>query len=143
MHTKSAATAATVAMAAFALAAQTAPHAVATDYQYVRTASGLVRCVVGQAEVACERGSADGFPQAPASADGGRWNLAITNAGGSFKWNEGNIGGADIDQDVVLAYGKTYRFNGWTIMPSSDGTRFTNDGTGHGMFVSVENVSSF
>jgi hypothetical protein len=32
---------------------------------------------------------------------------------------------------------------GWTILPSSDGTRFTNDGTGHGMFVSIENVYSF
>ena len=27
--------------------------------------------------------------------------------------------------------------------PSSDATRFTNDGTGHGMFVSIENLSSF
>jgi hypothetical protein len=33
--------------------------------------------------------------------------------------------------------------SGWTILPSSDGTRFTNDGTGHGMFVSIENVSPF
>ncbi len=24
---------------------------------------------------------------------------------------------------------------GWAIVPSEDGTRFTNDGTGHGMFV--------
>jgi hypothetical protein len=31
----------------------------------------------------------------------------------------------------------------WTTLPSSDGTRFTNDGTGHGMFVSVENVAPF
>jgi hypothetical protein len=30
-----------------------------------------------------------------------------------------------------------------TIVTGSDGTRFTNDGTGHGMFVSIENVSSF
>jgi hypothetical protein len=43
--------------------------------------------------------------------------------------------------DVVLAYGKTY--NGWTILPTSDGTRFANDRTGHGMFVSIENVYAF
>ena len=49
--------------------------------------------------------------------------------------------GAYIDQDVVLAYGKTY--NGWTILPPSDGTRFANDRTGHGMFVSIENVYAF
>ena len=33
----------------------------------------------------------------------------------TFTWTEGNIGGY-IDQDVVLAYGKTY--NGWTILPT-------------------------
>lgn len=43
---------------------------------------------------------------------------------------------------VTLTYGQTYHFLGWTVLPSSDGTRFTNDGTGHGMFVSVENVYS-
>ena len=47
------------------------------------------------------------------------------------------------DNDLVLNYGQTYHNRGWTIVPSSDGTRFTNDGTGHGMFVSVENVYSF
>jgi hypothetical protein len=31
---------------------------------------------------------------------------------------------------------------GWTIVPTEDGTRFTSDGTGHGMFVSIENVYS-
>jgi len=44
---------------------------------------------------------------------------------------------------VVLNYGQTYHIPGWTILPSSDGTRFTKDDTGHGMFVSVENVSPF
>jgi hypothetical protein len=29
---------------------------------------------------------------------------------------------------------------GWVARPDSDGTRFTKDGTGHGMFVSIENV---
>jgi hypothetical protein len=32
---------------------------------------------------------------------------------------------------------------GWTVLPDSDGTRFTNDATGHGMFVSIENVAAF
>ena len=59
---------------------------------------------------------------------------------GAFTWTEGNIG-AYIDQDVVLAYGKTY--NGRTILPTSDGTRFANDRTGHGRFVSIENVYAF
>jgi hypothetical protein len=42
---------------------------------------------------------------------------------------------------VVLANGKTC--NGRTILPTSDGTRFANDRTGHGMFVSIENVYAF
>ena len=29
------------------------------------------------------------------------------------------------------------------ILPSIDGTPFTNDGTGHGIFVSIENVYAF
>jgi hypothetical protein len=33
--------------------------------------------------------------------------------------------------------------SGWTVVPSSDGTRFTNDGSGHGMFVSIDNVAAF
>jgi hypothetical protein len=48
-----------------------------------------------------------------------------------------------VANDVVLTYGQTYHIQGWTIDPNSDGTRFTNDGTGHGMFVSIENVYSF
>ena len=45
--------------------------------------------------------------------------------------------------DVLLNYGQTYHLQSWTIVPTEDGTRFTNDSTGHGMFVSIENVSSF
>jgi hypothetical protein len=44
---------------------------------------------------------------------------------------------------VFCVYGQTYDIKGWTILPSSDGTRFTNDGTGRSTFVSVENVSPF
>ena len=36
---------------------------------------------------------------------------------------------------MVCVYGQTYDIKGWTILPSSDGTRFTNDGTGRSMFV--------
>ena len=58
---------------------------------------------------------------------------------------EGNIPGSPevMANDVVLNYGQTFHLNGWTIIPSEDGTRFTNDGTGHGMVVSINNVSSF
>jgi hypothetical protein len=32
---------------------------------------------------------------------------------------------------------------GWTILGDSTSTHFTNDSIGHGVFVSVENVSLF
>jgi hypothetical protein len=37
----------------------------------------------------------------------------------------------------------TYDAAGWTIAASESGTRFTNEQTGHGMFVSVEKVDTF
>lgn len=49
----------------------------------------------------------------------------------------------DPQNDLVLNYGQTYHTQGWTIVPNEDGTHFTHDSTGHGMFVSIENVSSF
>lgn len=118
------------------------PIATADTYQYVRTVSGAVRCMVSQAEVVCERTSIEGFPQAP-STPGGHFILAHVTSTGSFNWNDGNIGNPHPEQDIVLGYGQTYRLIGWTVLPSSDGTRFTNDGTGHGMFVSIDNVSAF
>jgi hypothetical protein len=134
--------AAVIGMVAAALMAVTTPSAHAEPSQYVRTESGKVRCVISAGNAACERGSADGFPDAPPGQLGGHQNIAEVDASGDFRWIEGNIGIGD-DQDVVLVYGQTYRFNGWTIVSTFDGTRLTNDGTGHGMFVAIDGVSSF
>jgi len=72
------------------------------------------------------------------------FDLAEVTASGGFNWNDGHIGGGGTPQnDLVLNYGQTYHVLGWTILSSSNGTRFTNDGTGHGLFVSVENVAPF
>jgi hypothetical protein len=131
--------------AAIALAVLIAPSASAdpNDYQYVRTETGAVRCVISAPHVGCERTSADGFPGAPKSQSGpGNWNIAGIDAGGAFNWGEGNIGGVDADE-VTLAYGQTYHFKGWTVAPSFDGTRFTSDASGHGVFVSIDRVSPF
>jgi hypothetical protein len=131
--------------AAIALAVVLAPVASADpiDYQYVRTETGAVRCVISAAHVGCERSSAEGFPGAPKSQSGpGNFNIAGLDADGTFNWGEGNIGGVDADE-VTLAYGQSYQFKGWTVSPSFEGTRFTNDGSGHGMFVSVGGVDRF
>ncbi len=47
------------------------------------------------------------------------------------------------NNDVVLQYGQTYNVQGWRIVSGPDGTRFTNSSTGHGMFVSIQNVYTF
>lgn len=120
-----------------------AAPAYADDGQYVRTQSGKVRCLVfandvghgGGPLVVCE----GNFAQAPGSD-------AVVRATGALDWAYGvNIGASDaaLARDVILNYDQTYHINGWTILPSYNGTRFTNDGTGHGMFVSIDNVYSF
>lgn len=128
--------------AAVALAMVTAPPAVAYpgEFHYVRTVSGAVRCVISADHVGCERTSAEGFPGAPKSQSGsGNWNIAGVDADGPFNWGEGNIGGGG--NEVTLRYDQIYHFNGWTVAPSSNGTRFTNDASGRGMFVSRHGVS--
>jgi hypothetical protein len=115
-----------------------------TELLYVRTKTGQVRCAISVDTVTCERNSANGFPQAPKSATGpGNWNLAAIDTAGRFAWNEGNIGATDPATDMVLEYGQQQRLMGWVIEPSSDGTRFTSNATGRGMFVSVQNVYGF
>lgn len=44
---------------------------------------------------------------------------------------------------INRANGQTDRINGWTIDAHSDGRRFTNDRSDHGMFVSIDNTYSF
>lgn len=131
-----------VAMAS-AIAAASSVSAAPLEYQYVRTVSGAVRCVISADHVGCERTSIDGFPGAPRSQSGpGNFNIAGVDADGTFNFGEGNIGGVD-SHEVVLAYDQTYQINGWTVSPSFGGTRFTNDGSGRGMFVSIDGVNPF
>ena len=66
-------------LAAAALAVLVAPLASAdpSDFQYVRTQTGAVRCVISAPHVGCERLSAYGFAGAPKSQSGaGNWNIA-------------------------------------------------------------------
>ncbi len=62
------------------------------------------------------------------------------NADGDWDWFCGNAGNPDF---ITLAYGTPYRVLGWTIESTLEGTTFTNDATGHGMFVSVDRVEPF
>jgi hypothetical protein len=129
---------------AVAWAVVTAPVVFAApEYQYVSTVSGAVRCVISPDHVACERTSIDGFPGAPRSQSGpGNFNIAGVDADGTFTFGEGNIGGVD-SGEMVLDYGRAVEINGWTVVPSFDGTHFTNDASGRGMFVSIDGVTPF
>jgi hypothetical protein len=72
-----------------------------------------------------------------------RSNIANITSNGRFSWSYGDIPGSQPQNDVPLPYGQIYHFRGWTVRTSEVGTRFVNDVTGHGMFVSVERVTPF
>jgi hypothetical protein len=130
----------------FALMPGVVPMATAAADQSVRTESGQVRCGVtandqghgGGPLVDCQM-RAGYFPKAPPDM-----NIVAAGATGALNWYDGNIAWSPeaVAQDIVLNYGQTYDINGWTILSTFNGTRFTNDGTGHGMFVSIQNVYS-
>lgn len=120
-----------------------APVAVANaaDTSNYQTQSGKVLCAVtpnsslvglGPDAVVCQ----GEFSVAPTN-----YNSAVTTGNGSFRWEQGNI--AVDDPTTFMTYGSTYHRGGWTIYHDSSGTRFTLDKTGHGMFVSIDDVHPF
>jgi hypothetical protein len=71
------------------------------------------------------------FVQAPAGDD-----QAFVTASGQFSYRSANIGiGYPHAPFDTLDPGQTYHIQGWTAVAGDDGIRFTNDGTGHGMFI--------
>lgn len=105
-----------------------------SGYVFIETKSGLTRCQISEAEVGCESQFTNSV-----EVNGMPANGVNVTADGSMSWVVGNLGAIPA---VTLDY-QTYRALGWTIAASSDGTRFTNDGTGHGMFVNTSGVEVF
>ena len=103
-------------------------------YVFIETKSGKTRCQLNTAEVGCEAQ----FTNAP-MLDGTQANGVRVTTNGELSWLVGNLGDIPV---VTLDY-KTYSAVGWTIEASEEGTRFTNDGTGHGMVIAVEGVQAF
>ncbi len=103
-------------------------------YVYIETKSGSTRCQINKDTVGCEAP----FTNSPLQ-DGEHANGVSINAGGKVQWVLGNLGAIPT---VKLDY-RTYSAQGWTIVANADGTRFTNDQTKHGMFVSIEKVNTF
>ena len=105
-----------------------------TGHVFIETKSGQTRCQIDSDSVGCEAQ----FTNSPMQ-DGERANGVNITASGDVQWVLGNLG--DIPT-VTIDY-QTYDAAGWTIAASESGTRFTNEQTGHGMFVSVEKVDVF
>ncbi len=103
-------------------------------YVFIETKSGLTRCQINKDSVGCEAP----FTHSPLQ-DGEHTNGVSVTAGGAVNWVLGNLGAIPT---VTIDY-KTYDAQGWTIIATTDGTRFTNEHTRHGMFVSIDKVSTF
>jgi hypothetical protein len=103
-------------------------------YVFIETKSGVTRCQINKDSVGCEAPFTDSPLQ-----DGEHANGVHITSGGSVQWILGNLGAIPA---VPIDY-KTYDAQGWTIVASEAGTRFTNAKTGHGMFVSLEKVNTF
>jgi hypothetical protein len=103
-------------------------------YVFIATKSGQTRCQLDEESVGCEAPFTN-----PPMQDGVRANGVNLTADGSLSWIVGNLG----DIPVVTIDYRTYSAVGWTIDATSDGTRFTNQRTKRGMFVSIKKVESF
>lgn len=103
-------------------------------YVFIETKSGQTRCQINSESVGCEAP----FTNSPMQ-DGEHANGVSVTAAGDVRWILGNLG--DIPT-VTIDY-RTYDAQGWTIVASQAGTRFTNSRTDHGMFVSIEKVETF
>jgi len=127
--------------------------AAATFYQ---TQSGKVRCFtssyeqkVGGPAAVCQTDASDTggvFPQSPGCSNGVSWqgcNIVVSNTRGQLFWDLGDIPAGPGIRPIVMPYGQTFNSDGWTVSAGSDGTRITNDATGHGMFVSIQNTYGF
>jgi hypothetical protein len=61
---------------------------------------------------------------------------AFVKASGQFSYRSANVGvGYAHAPFDTLAPERTFHIQGWTVIAGDDGIRFTNDGTGHGMFI--------
>lgn len=105
-----------------------------SGYVFIETKSGQTRCQLNEQMAGCEAQ----FTNSP-QVEGGRANGVRITADGKVSWILGNMG----DIPVVTIDYRTYSAVGWTIDATEAGTRFTNDATGHGMFVAIEKVDTF
>jgi hypothetical protein len=73
------------------------------------------------------------FSQAPQPGAG-----PVINADGTFHWEVRQLNHAS--PTTGMNFGQTYHYDDWTMYPDQAGTRFINDHTGRGFFISLDNV---
>ncbi|MGJ6122885.1 hypothetical protein QN239_09930 [Mycolicibacterium sp. Y3] len=104
---------------------------------HVRTVSGRTVCAMTAGDVQCNVHFANRLGPInngmPVSGVG-------VNSRGVWEWLYGDPGDPDY---VTMAYGSVYHAMGWIITPTSQGTTFMYDATGHGMTISVDGFSTF
>lgn len=103
-------------------------------YVFIETKSGKTRCQISTRRVDCEAQ----FTNTPLK-DGEHVNGVSVSSDGTVQWVLGNLG----DIPVVTIDYQSYQAQGWNIKADVDGTRFTNERTGHGMFVSIDTIETF
>lgn len=114
-----------------------APIAAADNYV---TQSGRVLCAVTPDSTIAGLGEDVVVCQGAFTQPGARFQ-AVTTGDGSIKWQDANL--AVDNPTTAMEYGTTYHRGNWTIYSAVTGTTFTNDRTGHGMFVSIDDVYAF
>jgi hypothetical protein len=103
-------------------------------YVFIETKSAKTRCQISAEEVGCESAFTN-----PPEVDGLPASGVRLTAAGQVQWTDGNLGDIPVE---TIDY-RTYSAEGWTIVATEDGTRFTNEGTRRGMFISVSGVQVF
>jgi hypothetical protein len=103
-------------------------------YVFITTKSGNTRCQVNTTQVGCE----SEFANAPQIDGETAHGVRVTNDG-KLSWVSGNLG----DIPAVTINYQTYSAMGWVISATADGTRFTNQSSGHGMFISTAGAQGF
>ncbi|MCT7372638.1 serine/threonine-protein kinase [Mycolicibacterium llatzerense] len=104
---------------------------------HVRTVSGRTLCVITAGDVECNVH----FTRQLGPPENGMPVSGVgINSRGTFQWLYGDAGNPEF---VTMAYGTVYNAIGWTITPTSAGTTFMYDTTGHGMTVTTDGFTTF
>jgi hypothetical protein len=104
---------------------------------HVRTVSGRTVCAMTAGDVQCNVHFTNGL--GPVNNGMPVSGVGVTSRG-AWQWLYGDPGDPEY---VTMTYGTVYDAMGWIITPTSQGTTFMCDATGHGMTISVDGFSTF